>query len=133
MPGGISNDSSPADRLMRLLPTEVTGLYITVRGVVESSALAAAPKILVATAITVSLVAIPYLVKVQKVTNAYHIAIYVATFLVWAATLDAIMIDDEWAHTGGVFPVTLCGLAFIWTFAIPLALPSAPLSSGPTP
>ena len=121
----------PSDRLAKLLPAEVTGLYMTIKGLCDQSTVASAQAILFWFIPIVILCGIAYLVVVRKIANQLHLAIYCIVFIVWVVTIEAAAIGAAINIKDGTVSLLAAIVSAILSFLVPLFIPSDKLSSGP--
>ncbi|NBB49802.1 hypothetical protein GVN24_16120 [Rhizobium sp. CRIBSB] len=124
----IKIGDSPTDRLAKLLPAEVTGVYVSIRSLAETSTYQYAFLIMLSSAVAMAFLSAKYVEKFKNITNTLHKAIYATTFLIWAIALDTLKIDETFLDNTGLFPLIVGIFTLIWTFSVQLAIPSERLS-----
>lgn len=131
MAKAIDSQDSATDKVGKLLPSEVTGLYLSVRALFAGTdADPTSGYILILMAILCLVAAVGYIINVRGVTNRKHIVIYIVTFVIWALTLDS---DRVGSMVAAVLPAAYFGriiasISILWTFVISW-VPSATVSS----
>ncbi len=133
MAGAVKENDASIDRLSKLLPAEVTGLYVTVKGLYASSTATDGDVILVAATVLIAIAGIFFLYKAKHINNFIHLAIYTTSFFIWVLTIESGEIDFKMFGSTGNFPLTMSILSVIVAFIVPLIIPSSTLSSQTAP
>jgi hypothetical protein len=111
----VAKSDSYATQLGGLLPAEITGVYIAVRGLFEGVPPPEDRYVFILALILgiVSYFILPQLIKITLVSQRI---LYVLSFFVWVAAIEisrvTLLLGD------GLKPVII-GLCLIWTFAVP--------------
>lgn len=84
----IEPGESPVDRLGKLLPSEVTGLYVAMRAFFVDPTIPNYGYYLIGLAIVCFFIGMGYIFYIRNVRNILHLVIYGAAFAVWAFSLD---------------------------------------------
>lgn len=132
MAKAIDSQDTPSDKLGKLLPSEVTGLYVSLRALfADVSANTISDTILIALAIVSLVICIAYIVTVRGVRNVWHVVVYAVTFVIWALTLDPDRLSMLFPHTDytDYFSRILAAVSLLWAFVIPWAVPARIVSS----
>lgn len=122
MASPISAADSPSDRLVKLLPAEVTGLYVTVAGLCSASSAANLDKILAYSTIAISVIGLFYLYRVRQISNVLHFVTYFVSFYLWVLTLNAELVDTRFFQAKKMFPLIISIATVFWTFILPLII-----------
>jgi drug/metabolite transporter (DMT)-like permease len=125
----ISKADKAVDRLGKLVPAEVTLLYMSVRGLYSVSPAKEKDVILLIAAIAIAVCGIVFLRFSKKIDNWNHIAIYTAIFVIWMMTVDASLIDRRLFAGDGSFILAISMISLIVSFATPIVVSSASLAS----
>jgi hypothetical protein len=120
---------TPSDRLAKLLPAEVTGLYITVSGLCAAAHAGNTDTILFYSTIAIAIIGMLYLYLQRGVVNFIHLAVYLVSFFLWVLTLQADNIDIKYYGEKGTFPLVISIMTVLWSFLLPLVVSSEILSS----
>ncbi|MFN3657471.1 MAG: hypothetical protein ACK4UO_09490 [Pseudolabrys sp.] len=111
----VKTTDSYATQLGGLLPAEITGVYIAVRGLFEG---VEPPEdrfvfLLAGVLGVLSYFILPQLVKINLVSQRL---LYIASFFVWVVAIEITRVTALFGE--GLKPVII-GLCLIWTFAVP--------------
>lgn len=127
----LTDTATPADRLGALLPAEVTGLYVSIRALFETSTIPAPqqPYYILGCAVVSLIAGLIYIRFLRQVTNPAHLLIYAVLFVNWAFALDANIFQSDIPN---VPLAAITGAAsFILSFLFPLVIPSRTVASQP--
>ncbi len=122
MPREVNDTQSYADKVVKLVPTEIVGAYMVLAGIVGVTASTpTAPtdslsKILIQGVFFVLLVLTPlYLWRVSGVTNIVQLVVTTLAFILWIYTL-----GGPFAVWGIYEPKVAAILLTLWSFIIPV-------------
>ena len=118
----VSNDDSAADKLGKILPAEVTGLYISLRSIFTTTVHDYA-YYLIAAAVVSLIAGLIYISVVRGVRNPTHILVYAIIFLVWALTVDAGNIEEHFGHDLPIQNIS-AALSILISFLAPVLIPN---------
>ena len=125
----IQKDDAALDRLFKLLPAEVTAVYVSIRTLVEASSYQDRLTFLLIAAVIMAVLSMIYVARFKDVSNRLHRLLYGGTFLLWAIALDATKIDEQFLSNSQGFSLAIGIASLIWTFLIQLAIPTNKLTS----
>lgn len=129
MAGPIRTDDRPETKLSKLLPAEVTGLYVTISGLIATSKSQNTDKIMWVTIVLIAIAGLLYLIKTLKIVNRIHLFVYTVSFFLWAATLNAQTLNNQQFGDFQDIPLWLAIAATLWTFIVPTLLTSEMVAS----
>ena len=122
MPREVNDTQSYADKVVKLVPTEIVGAYMVLAGIIGvSSASPTAPadslsKILIQVCFFALLVLTPlYLWRVSGVSNIVQLIVTTLAFILWIYTL-----GGPFAVWGIYEPKVAALLLTLWSFAVPV-------------
>lgn len=131
MAGPIKTDDRPEIKLSKLLPAEVTGLYVTISGLVSTAKTPNTDRIMLIVIALICVAGLFYMVKTLKITNKIHLAVYTISFILWSATLNVQTIEVEGIFGGDQkdLPLWIAIVATLWTFLVPMFVTSEMVAS----
>jgi mannose/fructose/N-acetylgalactosamine-specific phosphotransferase system component IID len=110
-----------AAKFGKLLPSEVTALYLSLRPFIDSNK----PLLLLGTAVACLVLAVLFIRIARGVTSWGHIAVYAITFAIWVLTLDATSIEalvnstmDATPDANSSYQTISAIVSILWTFVI---------------
>ena len=122
MPREVNATQSYADKVVKLVPTEIVGAYMVLAGIVGVTAASpAAPadslsRILIQVVFFVLLILTPlYLWRISGVTNMVQLVVTTLAFIVWIYTL-----GGPFSVWGIYEPKVAAILLTLWSFIIPI-------------
>ena len=118
------------DRLGKLLPAEVTGLYVSIRALFTDGASDYAGYWLLIMATASLALALFYIWRVRGVNNPLHLAIYAITFALWAVSLDPGRLSPHLPPFLSAFLAQVTtSISILWSFGFPFLISSQSVAS----
>ena len=107
------------DRLLKYIPAESVALYLTLQGIVLSSAEAPAVSAWLWFAFAIGMIGTPlYLWRIQQVSKRIQLAVSTAAFGVWVFALGGVFASLSWYE-----PFLGSLMLVVFTFFVPLISP----------
>ena len=124
MPREVNSTQSYADKLVKLVPTEIVGAYMVLSGMIGvSPASSSKPSdmssvlIIVVSIILLALTPI-YLMRISHVKNVIQIVVTTLSFVVWVYTL-----GGPFLVIGIYYPIIASVILILWQMILPLVVP----------
>jgi hypothetical protein len=121
MPREVNSTQSYADKLVKLVPTEIVGAYMVLSGMIGvSPASSSKPSdmssalIIVVSIILLALTPI-YLMRIGHVKNVIQIVVTTLSFAIWVYTL-----GGPFAVLGIYYPIIASIILVLWQMIVPL-------------
>lgn len=115
MPGNIKVGDTYTTQLRGILPAELTGVYIAVRGLFEGIK-PPTDRWVFLLAFVLGIVSYFILPQLTKVTSVSQRILYVLSFFVWVVTIEIARVT---LLVGPSAKPVIIGFCLIWTFAVP--------------
>lgn len=124
MPREVNSTQSYADKLVKLVPTEIVGAYMVLSGMIgvspaSSSTPGGMSGVLIIVVSVILLVLTPiYLLRISHVKNVIQIVVTTLSFAVWVYTL-----GGPFAVMGIYYPIIASIVLVLWQMIVPLIVP----------
>jgi hypothetical protein len=117
----INQQSTYSDKLFALIPGEVTAAFLAIHSIADPSG-SSDNLLILASAIILLAINIPYLIKFQNVSDYSQVAFTSGAFVLWAASIENRRVLDL-----GVPPKVIAVALILYTLCIPFFVrPKAP-------
>lgn len=119
------------DRLFKLLPAEISAAFISIHGVVGNpdplNLDQDSPRLILASAIALLILNVPYLTMFQQVTSKIQIAYTTGAFVLWALSIESFRSE----YYLGILPVYTSVCLILYTLLAPFVVQGRPNGAAP--
>jgi len=124
MPREVNSTQSYADKLVKLVPTEIVGAYMVLSGMIGVSPASSSKPTDMSSAliIVVSIILLAltplYLLRISRVKNVIQIVVTTLSFAIWVYTL-----GGPFVVAGIYYPIIASIVLVLWQMIVPMIVP----------